>query len=216
MQQKHYDQIIGVQVFLERRSTRLFVGSLQKEKNVFCFKYDPKYLQAKNVIPLGPEMPLSKQVHRSETLFTAFVDRIPSRENPAFSEYCEATGIAVDEEDPFILLTHIAHRGPSSFVFEPLYADSFTAEDLLAFRKALGLTVREFAVCFDFSQAALTRVERKNSSGREVLKRAKIYARFPEVALDQIRRKGGTLSTEKLKKAMCVLQPDSLPIKTAP
>lgn len=198
-------KIVGVQVFLERRATRLLVGVLRKEQTMFCFEYDRKYVQAKNVIPLGPEMPLTRRAYRSETLFIPFLDRIPSRENPAFEEYCEATGISANEKDPFVLLTHIAHRGPSSFIFEPLYSNNFSAEDLLAFRKRLGLTVREFAACFDFTQAALTRVERKSSSGREILKRAEIYARFPDVALDQIKRNGGFLSTQKRKAIYTLL-----------
>ncbi len=197
---RDFNQIGGVLVFLERRKKRQFVGSLTKRGKLFHFEYDKKYLHARNVIPLGPEMPLTKKTFQSDSLFIPFLDRLPSRENPAYPDYCRATGISVDEIDPFILLTTIAHRGPSSLIFEPLYEDVFTGEDLLAFRKVLKLSVLEFAACFDFSPAALTRIERKQSSGRDVLKRAEIYASYPEVALDQIRLRGGNLHTNQVKR----------------
>jgi HipA-like protein len=199
------NKIKGVHVFLEKKKSRISVGILKKNGNKFDFEYDKNYLRRKDVIPLGPELPLTKRFFQSDVLFVPFSDRIPSRENPAYVDYCKATGIAVDETDPIILLTTIAHRGPSSFIFEPLYEDEFTGDDLLAFRKSLGLSVIEFAACFDFSPAAITRVERKQSSGREVLKRAEIYARYPKVALDQIRSRGGILHSSKIQRIQRLL-----------
>jgi HipA-like protein len=194
-------KILGVQVFLEKRISRLYVGDLKKVEDQFYFEYDQKYLKAKNVIPLGPEMPLTRRIYKSKTLFIPFSDRIPSKENPAYVDYCRATGISADESDPFVLLSTIAHRGPSSFIFEPLYAHDFTSEDLLFFRKSLGLSVKEFAACFEFSPAALTRIELKQSSGREILKRVEIYVRYPQVSVDQIRLHGGILHSKKQKQA---------------
>ena len=193
-------KVIGIQVFLEGRFTRRYVGVLRKKDTLFHFEYDAKYLRTRGIIPLGPEMPLTRQTFQSESLFIPFADRIPLRENPAYADYCQATGISVNEQDPFVLLSTIAHRGPSSFIFEPLYKEDFTSEDLLKFRKTLELSVKEFAACFEFSPAAITRVERKQSSGREVLKRAEIYAKHPDVALDQLRRRGGILHTKKWKR----------------
>lgn len=206
MRSKEYNIIIGIQVYLEKRSSRLYVGLLSKNGDNFHFEYDQKYLKRREAIPLGPEMPLTRRVFESTTLFVPFADRIPSRENPAYIDYCKATGISESETDPFILLSTIAHRGPSSFIFEPLYEEDFKSEDLLAFRKSLGLSVIEFAACFDFSTAAVTRIELNQSSGREVLKRAEIYARYPEVALDLIRRRRGVLHTNKQKKVECWLR----------
>lgn len=115
-------------------------------------------------------------------------------------------GISNHETDPLVLLSTIAHRGPSSFIFEPLYEDPFTPEELLNFRKSLGLSVKDFAICFDFSPAAVTRVELRQSSGREVLKRAEIYFRFPQVALDQLRRCGIALHSNKQERVAKWLQ----------
>ena len=53
-------KLISLDVFLERRKTRLFVGQLKKEKDAFVFTYDENYLRAKNVISVGPEFPLTK------------------------------------------------------------------------------------------------------------------------------------------------------------
>ena len=197
---KRFDKIAGVMVFLEKRTTRLYVGLLTKKGNMFHFEYDKKYLQKRGIIPLGPEMPFTKKSFESESLFIPFSDRIPSRENPAYPDYCKATGISTEEKDPLILLSSIAHRGPSSFIFEPLYADDFTSKDLLEFRNWLGLSVKEFAACFEFSPAAITRAELNQTTGREVLKRAELYAKYPKVALDQLRLHGGILHSSKQRK----------------
>lgn len=200
-----FENIIGIRVFLERRTCRQYVGLLAKKDANFVFEYDRAYLKARDVIPLGPEMPLTRPTYRSTTLFVPFLDRIPSRENPAYNEYCKATGISLEETNPLILLSTIAHRGPSSLIFEPLYREEFSAEKLLAFRKRLKLTVREFAACFDFSPSAITRIERGQVSGREVLKRAEIYARFPQIAMFQLKRRGGVLHTNKYQHIACEL-----------
>ncbi len=200
------NKIAAVLVFLEKRKARHFVGRLSKEDQLFCFEYYDNYLNARNVIPLGPELPMTRKKWKSETLFTSFVDRIPSRENPAYPEYCRATGISVGERDPFLLLTTIGKRGPSSFIFEQEYGDTFSNEDLREFRKQLGMTTREFAYCFEFTQAGISRVEKGQSSGRDILKRVEIYAYFPEVALEQITRHGGILHSKKRKKVYNTLK----------
>lgn len=191
--------LIGIQVFLERKKRRQLVGVLTQEGDEFVFKYDRSYLKAWDVISLGPEMPLTRAMYRSKKLFVPFSDRIPSKDNPAYKEYCAAVGISPVETNPFILLSTIAHRGPSSFIFEPLVHEEFSHLQLLEFRKSLKLTVREFAACFDFSPAAITRVEKGQSSGQEILKRVELYVQFPEVAMFQLRRRSGVLHTQKLK-----------------
>lgn len=210
MSPTNFNKIIGVEIFLERKKIRLYVGLLRKIGDTFFFEYANHYLQRSGVIPLGPEMPLTKKNYQSDKLFIPFADRIPPRENPAYIDYCIATGISVEETDPLILLSTIAHRGPSSFIFEPLYEDHFSSKDLLAFRKSLDLSVKEFAACFDFSPAAITRVELNQSTGREVLKRAGIYAHYPNVALDQLRLRGGILHSNKKRKIESLLKEKAL------
>lgn len=68
---------IGVQVFLEGRSNRLYVGLLKREANVFHFKYDKNYSKAHGAIQLGPEMPLARPEYYSETLFVPLKIEFP-------------------------------------------------------------------------------------------------------------------------------------------
>jgi HipA-like protein len=197
----NFSKIEGVQVVLEKALSNLQAGVLTVRDGQFHFEYDLDYLRARAAIPLGPEMPLTRRIYQSDRLFRPFADRIPSRENPAYSEYCKSAGISEDESNPLILLSTIASRGPSSFLFKPIYDDSFTGGDLKHFRNNLGLSVREFAACFDFSPAGITRVETKTTGGRDILKRAEIYALYPEVALGQLRRRAAYLHWKKLEKA---------------
>lgn len=201
-----FDKITGVLVYLERRKTRQYVGRLYRINSEFIFEYDEHYMYSKNSLSLGPEFPLTRGRYKSKTLFVPFSDRLPSRENPAYPEYCTAMGIDVNEKDPFILLSTIGSRGPSSFIFTPEYTVEFNRKDLKTFRENLGLSVRDFSEVFEFSQAALTRVEIGKSSGSDILKRAAIYAMFPEVALHQLKYKGNSLHIDKRKKAEKYLQ----------
>lgn len=191
------NKILAIKVFLERYKTRQYVGKLTRDDNEFTFEYDKHYMSARNVISLGPEMPLTKQQYHSKQLFVPFVDRIPSRENPAYEEYCEATGISSEENDVFVLLATIAKRGPSSFIFEAEYDDKFSANDLKRYREQLSMSAREFAECFETTQATITRIEKGQASGSETLKRIAIYAKHPEIALEQLQRRGGCLHTNK-------------------
>lgn len=192
--------VTAVLVYLERRKTRKLVGKLTfdvSSKN-YIFQYDEKYLRSK-LIPLGPELPLRRKPHLSTTLFESFVDRIPSRENPAYRDYCLSMGIDIQEKDPFILLTTIAKRGPSSFVFEAEHSTTFLAKDLKAFRNKLHLTIKEFALGFNVSQKTIVSIENGRGVGKEVMKRLELYARFPEVALFEFRRNCGQIHIEKTR-----------------
>ncbi len=193
--------IIAVQVFLEKRRTRVFVGKLTRKKKDgkinYHFEYDPSYLTNKAAIPVGPELSLIKEFYDSSVLFPSFQDRIPSKENPAYVDYCITMGISVEEKDPIVLLCTIGHRGPSSFIFEPLFKENFTTEDLKNYRKELGLTIREFAGLFNISPGHLQRVEAKMFSGHDILERIERYKKYPEDTLDLIFRRGGVLHTDK-------------------
>ena len=198
--------IIRIDVFLEKRKTRIHVGYLKKENEQFVFTYNEKYLRAQNIIPFGPEFPLTKKQFKSKSLFASFEDRIPSKKNPAYSEYCQAMKIDLMEDNPLVLLSTIGKRGPSSFVFEPIYERLFTIQDVLDFRKLLKFTTREFAHIFEISQASLNALERKRSSGKDLLKRLEILVRFPSVALYFLIINGGILSFNKWQNAATVLK----------
>jgi HipA-like protein len=194
-------KIIGVDVFLEKRRTRLHVGILKRENAKLVFRYDENYFRAKNIIPLGPEFPLTQREFSSEKIFPSLEDRIPSLQNPAYPEYCLAMGIDPKERDPIILLSTIGRKGPSSFIFYPIFERKVTAENVIKFRESLGLTTREFSAIFEFSQSSLNALERNRILGSEILKRLEIILNFPNVALDFLLINGGHLIYEKWIKA---------------
>lgn len=190
-------KIIGVGIYLEKRKTRLHVGVLKRVNAQLVFAYDDHYFKAKNIIPLGPEFPLTQKEFSSEKLFPSLEDRIPSLQNPAYPEYCLAMGIDPQERDPIILLSTIGRKGPSSFIFYPIFERKITAQDVISFRESLGLTTREFSDVFEFSQSSLNALERNRILGNEILKRLEIILNFPKVAMEFLLINGGHLTYEK-------------------
>lgn len=189
-------------VFSEGRKRRIYVGRLQfnSEKDLYEFRYDPRYAGSKSAIPLGPELDLFKKTHQSKKkIFPSFADRIPSRSNPAYEEYCRSQGILPSEKNPVILLGTIGRRGPSTFVFEPVFQDTFSASDIIQFRKRLGLSRNEFSLAFDFNEQTIQRVETNKSSDLNTLRRAEIYLSFPDVALWQLRISGPRIHQKALE-----------------
>ncbi len=176
-------KVVGIFVFLEKRKTQMLVGSLRKIDEKLVFTYEDSYLNAKHSIPFGPEFPLTQKQFSSDKLFPSFEDRIPSTQNPAYPEYCLAMGIDPNERDPFILLSTVGSKGPSSFIFHPIFKRDITSKNIVEFRHALGLTTREFAAVFEFSQNSLNALEKGRRMGIEIIKRLEILLHFPEVAL---------------------------------
>ncbi len=186
-------------VFTENRKRRIFVGCLHwnKDKNVFEFKYDFKYAKSKTAIPIGKELDLFKKTHTSKgKLFPSFLDRIPSKENPAYPDYCKSQGISVNETNPIILLIAIGKRGPSSFIFEPVFLNHFDYKRIRNFRESLNLSIHEFAAAFDFNPPTLQRLESGKKSDPGTIRRAQIYLEFPNVALWQIEMNSGKIHTD--------------------
>ncbi len=147
-----------IDVFSQIASRRIFVGNIWRERGLFHFAYDKKYRRLKKSVALGPEFPLWKESFSSKKFFPSLADRIPSRENPAYEDYCRQWGISAKEDDPLVLLTAIGRRGPSTFVFERT-PRSYSAEKLKNFRERIGLNQRDFALLFGTTQATLTKLE---------------------------------------------------------
>lgn len=190
-------KIIGVSVFLKKRKTQILVGRLYKIDQKLVFSYEDSYLNARDSIALGPEFPLTQKKFSSDRLFPSLEDRIPSTQNPAYPEYCLAMGIDPDEQDPFILLSTVGSKGPSSFIFYPIFKRGIPPKDIIEFRNMLGLTTREFAAVFEFSQNSLNALERGRIAGTEILKRLEILLHFPAVALYFLLVNSGYLTHEK-------------------
>ena len=188
----------AVDVYLEKRKTRQYVGRLQKEKRNFVFRYDKDYLHIDNPIPLGPDLPVFQQKHSSLKLFPSFVDRIPSKQNPAYEEYCRSAGISASETNPLVLLATLGKKGPSSFICEPVIEEEiFSSGKLKRFRKDLKLSIREFSDLFDVSFSTIYRIENNKTSGKDSLKRIEVYFKSPQIALDKIKVTGVKLNQNK-------------------
>lgn len=200
----------GIRVYLETHKTRKFVGNLFYEGKEYIFKYHEAYITASKSIPLGEDLPLTKKTHISSTLFSSFLDRIPSRGNPAYQSYCKQFGIKEDETDVFVLLATIGRKGPSSFIFEPIFEPSFGSKELKAWRNYLGLTTREFANAFGISQATLVRIENEQTSGATVMPLLETFYKYPNAAADYAKKHGKGLHGEKQKKLPNILWSDVL------
>jgi len=130
------------------------------------------------------------------------MDRIPDPDNPAYDDYCKEFGISSLTKEPFVLLSTIGRRGPSSFVFEPVYAGQFRFEDFDEFRMELGLSLNDAALLFDVSLSILQKIKAGDSSGKEVLKRLELYYLFKEALKLQIKRNGKYLHSDKLERVL--------------
>lgn len=190
-------KIIAISVYLQKRKTREYVGKLEKKGKKFVFSYDNNYLYKGSAISLGPDLPVGKTEFIAGFLWESFLDRLPSKQNPAYPEYCAMVGISPSEKDPLVLLSTLGQKGPSSFIFTPIYQEDFHTEDLVKFRKKLQLSYREFSELFDFAPSTINKIEKNKGSGKDAMKRLEIYYLFPEVALYEVRKNGGKISDEK-------------------
>ena len=188
----------AVDFYLERRKTRQYVGRLSKEKGKFVFEYNMAYLRSNNPISLGPDLPVSKTTHKALKLFPSIVDRLPSKQNPAYKEYCHSVGISPFETNLFVLLAKLGKKGPSSFVCEPVEEEqTFSNKSLKQFRKNLQLSIREFANLFDVSPSTIYRIENNKTTGKDTLKKIAMYCNSPKTALDKIKQTGNKLHENK-------------------
>lgn len=192
--------VVGLDIFLERYATREYVGRLIQENNDYIFTYRKSYLKYKNSIPLGPEFPLTQIGFHSPSLFPSLQDRLPDPDNPAYEDYCAAVGISKHEKNTILLLGTIGKRGPSSFIFELAYKDAFDIKACEEFRQQLELSLDDFAHLFEVSLSILQKMKAGKTSGKEILKRIEIFAKFPEVLARQVKLQGKWLHSNKLEK----------------
>ncbi|HLB57791.1 MAG TPA: helix-turn-helix domain-containing protein [Gammaproteobacteria bacterium] len=173
-----------------------------KESDVYELVYDKNYAGSKNAIPLGPDLDLFVLHHRSKkgNLFPSLIDRIPDKDNPAYGDYCQSQGIAQSEKNPILLLGFIGNRGPSSFIFEPVYRAEFSAVDVITLRKKLQISQYDLAAAFAISKVTLQRIESGASRDIHTLKLLQILFTFPEVALWQLQQTGGRIHRDVLIK----------------
>lgn len=191
-------------IFHEGLKRRFFMGQLiyHPKEERYELIYNAPYTHFKSAIPISPDLHLFQLNHFSEKgkLFPAFLDRLPDRENPAYRDYCNSQHISVDEKNNIILLGTIGRRGPSSFIFEPLYYSEFNITDIRKFRDKLKITQHDFALAFDISQSTLQRLESGDSQDINTLKRIEMLLSEPTSALWQLKLSGGTVHYTVLQK----------------
>ena len=194
-----------LEVYSETKRRKSYVGELSfdPKSRTWELKYDKDYLKSKSAIPLGPELSLKRQSHKAkDKLFPSFADRIPSKANPAYEEYCASQGISPGERNQIVLLSTIGKRGPSTFVFEPIYdPDDFDSRSELAeFAKDLHLSSWDIATAFDLFQLTVQRILNGKSKDRNTLRLVEIFLTFPDVALRQISKTSKKLPGETAAK----------------
>ena len=187
---------------LETKKTRKLVGVLERNKNDYTFEYDKKYFYSEDPIQIGPGLSLAKRKHRSKELFDIFLDRIPSRKNSAYEDYCKQVGIDINEDDEMLLLATLGAKGPSSFIIERETQGDFTGKSLKEFRKKLELSMRDFSELFDISLSSIQKIENEQVSGKEVLKRIEIYSKFPDVAIFEAKRNKKGVHSDCFRKVI--------------
>lgn len=198
--------IIGVEVFQQNKVTRKFVGVLTKNSDqIYEFQYAMNYLKSKQPLQIGPELPTIRRYFTSKELFPSFQDRIPSTQNPAYIEYCRNAGIDEHEKDKLVLLVTIAKKGPSSFIFEPVYR-GVSCIEAKKFRQELELTTREFAALLGVTQSTIIRYENNNSSGHEVAKLIEYITTSPEFLKTLLKRNGKYLHYKKQANLLQIIE----------
>ena len=179
-----------INVYIEGRRRKTFVGTLESKQDgmKFVFCYTKKYLQADNSIPLGPDIPLSKIKHESVgKLFESFIDRIPSKRNPAYKDYCRQEEISPEETNPIILLGTIGKRGPSSFVFESIYDYSYDIrKNLLHFKNQTGISLQDIATAFSLNYVTVQRIQAGKSKDVNTIRLIRIFLEYPKCLSDQL------------------------------
>ena len=195
-----------INVFLQTPSRRILAASLKKVNNKYVLQYDEEYLKKRSAISLGPELPLSRTPIISKHFFPSFEDRIPSRQNPAYNEYCQQWNISSEESDPLILLSTIGQRGPSSFIFRLATEQTFDGQALVTFRKNLGLSVREFAALLATNASTITKTEMGNLQSSHLLALCELLSKIPAALDFQLHKRGQYLHDDKIARVKAWLK----------
>ncbi len=108
----------------------------------------------------------------------------------------------MDESNPIILLISIGKRGPSTFIFEPIYKINFDPLSIRKFRELLQISIHEFSIAFDFNPPTIQRLESGKKYDLGTARRVQIYLEFPKVSLWQIELNSGKIHHETYHKLL--------------
>jgi len=177
-----------IRVFSETKRKRRFVGELLRTKQGFEFVYSDEWLNYDKAFDLGPDIPLSGKTYRFSNLPDSFKTRIPPKSSENYKRYCEERGISSQETDVMILLGTIAHKGPSSFVFElsdELEKNQIVKDRIHSLLKVVSL--RDLATLFQIPVSSMSRfIHNDISKASSLYKLIEICLLSPEAFLIKI------------------------------
>lgn len=192
-------KINKIHIFSQTKSDRTPMGILSRQNGKYYFEYDKSYKNSKKAVALGPEFELWKDSFSSSKLFPSLADRIPSKNNPAYVDYCKQWDINENEDDPFVLLTTIGRRGPSTFVFEA-EPENFDAKSIRTFREKLDLNQREFAKLFHITQTTLSNLESGKTYNSTMGLFIKLCSKIPAALSWLLKERGHSIHDTKRAK----------------
>lgn len=188
-----------ISVFSQTKSKRDYVGRLWRENGRFHFEYDRRYQRHKGAVGLGPEFPLHQKNFSNVEIFPSLADRIPSRQNPAYPDYCAQWGIDVEESDPIVLLRTIGRRGPSTFIFESTI-QIVNGNTIQKFREQHGLNQREFAALLGLPQFTVGKLEKGLVRSIPIMTYVEICMEVPQALKWLVEKRGQYIHDEKCDK----------------
>lgn len=80
----------------------IFAATLSRINEKYRFKYDKKYLQSENCIPVSPTLPLQSRSFSSKTLFPFFDELIPK--GPALHDFVYEHGLDINDRFEILLV----------------------------------------------------------------------------------------------------------------
>lgn len=177
-------------IFSDESRGRVFVGLLERTNEGYTFVYDKDYMARSTATPLGPDLPFSLKPITSKKFFESIIDLLPDRNNPAYEEYCRSVGIAPDEKDPMVLITHFG-GGPSHFAFEAAPDDTVASgNQVVEFRNSLGLSQRQLANFLNIPIATLQAMEKDTADVNVARNLVSIFIENPSALWKVVERRG--------------------------
>lgn len=193
----------ALDIYLDARERRHFVGRLRRfPDGTYEFEYDDAYQLQPFAISIGPGLPVTQKLHKSTNLFPEFLDRLPSRQNAAYLDYCHAVGISPDETDEMILLAKLGKGGPSKFTVETVFIENFEniAQRLKELIAGSGLSQDDVMNSLDMPRTTFQRVIKGKSKDVLLMRLLDLYLSNEELYIDLLQFTGARLLDAKRRQ----------------
>ncbi len=201
-----------IEIWHETLLSRKKVGTITRRDGKYILVYDEAYLNWADSTPLGPDLPLSKQIHVSKSFWTSLNEALPPRDTAHYKDYCDAAGIDIKETDPLILLSTVGKRGASSFVFEIVH-DENTMENSAKFlrylQKEAKLSLADIALMFNIPKLSIFKLLHGQLKEPMIPRLISLYQKYPDMTLSEL-SKNTSVSASKKERLMKVLRMGNL------